>query len=350
MRVALLALACACGRLDFDATSGDTSGHQRKPIAITPGATSLTDYPVSIVLVKDGDLAVGARPDGSDLAFTDADGTTPLDFEIEHYDGAGGLVAWVREPTLTGPTTAYLYFGGTPTVHDPAATWPGCLGVWHMSSGGDETDSTPHAHELTTASPAPPPGTSSGVAGTARSFDGIADSLAIPNPTDGSLDVGASSYSISMWVSVTTPAGAFDTPLYKGGGDDPTSGYDFELGTHEWRSDLGDGTTSLYAGLDNGTMFTGTWTQLVAVGDRAAHTLDGYANGVLVQSIDISAIGSAASALDLVISPAAHPFRGALDEVRIFDHAVDTAWVVADYENLAAPATFVQIGSAEPAP
>jgi len=351
VRIALLVLACACGRLDFDARTSQTTGLQRKPIAITPGPTSLVDFPVAIVLTKDGDLAVGARPDGSDLAFTAADGTTPLDFEIESYDGGtGALVAWVREPSLTGPTTAYLYFGGTQTSHDPAATWPGCLGVWHMSGAGGEADSTANAHSFGPPSGEVLPTSVPGVAGNARGFDGVTSGLAIPDPGDGSLDMATRSYSVSMWVNMTSAAGQFDSPLYKGGGDDTTPGYDFEIGAHEWRSDIGDGTTATYVGLDNTTMFSGTWTQLVVVADRTTQLLNGYANGALVQSVDISTIGSVSSTLDLQISDALDPFHGALDELRIFDHAIDLAWVAADYENFADPSSFVTVGPAEPAP
>jgi hypothetical protein len=329
---AVALLACACGRVGFDPVA---AGEHRRPITVTSGqSTTLVDFPVGVIVAADPALAAGARPDGRDLAFRDADGTTPLAFEIESYDGAtGALVAWVRVPSLADTTTLYLiYGGGALDLQDPPSTWPGCLGVWHFGDAGAASDSTAHAHVLGPGA-AQVPTTVPGIAGGARSFVAGA-SLAIADPPDGSLDMGTRSYSLSLWANTTTPAGMFDTALNKGGGSDPMPGYDVEIGANAWRTDIGDGTTALYA------MFTtvhGSWVHLVGVADRSIQTLSGYTNGVLSDSISVAPIGSIDSSYPLVLGDTANPFAGLLDELRIYDHALTPAWIAAEYRNLSDP-------------
>ena len=111
-RAFVLAVLAGCGRLGFDAAHTDASVAQltrRHPITVAGPSPALADVPVGIVIAGDTALAGHARPDGRDLAFTAADGTTVLPFEIERYDGAtGALVAWVRVPSLGPGTRLYL--------------------------------------------------------------------------------------------------------------------------------------------------------------------------------------------------------------------------------------------------
>jgi hypothetical protein len=72
---------------------------------------SLVDFPV--LISRTGDAALtAARSDGFDILFTDEDGTTKLSHQIEAYDGAGNLVAWVKVPLLpTGvDKTIFMYY------------------------------------------------------------------------------------------------------------------------------------------------------------------------------------------------------------------------------------------------
>ena len=98
----------------------------------------LVDFPVLVSRSGDADLAAHARPDRFDILFTDEDGTTKLSHQIEAYDGAGNLVAWVKVPFL--PTGAdkliFMYFGNasSPDQQSINATWSnGYQAVWHLS-------------------------------------------------------------------------------------------------------------------------------------------------------------------------------------------------------------------------
>ncbi len=70
---------------------------------------SLTDYPLMISLT-DSDLASKAQNDGDDIFFTQSDGVSQLDHEIEYFDGSTGeLVVWVRIPSLSSSSDTEIY-------------------------------------------------------------------------------------------------------------------------------------------------------------------------------------------------------------------------------------------------
>src|SRR5262245_43967903 len=106
--LAVLAAGCGSGSVGGDWLDGYRF---RNRIDLHPSdPTALDDFPVAIVTDGDLDLRSGAAPDGSDIVITDADGR-PLAFELEQYD-PGNLALWVRIPTLAGPTSLWMYYGG----------------------------------------------------------------------------------------------------------------------------------------------------------------------------------------------------------------------------------------------
>lgn len=101
----------------------------RRPLTVDAGQVTgaLTDYPL-LVQVADLDLGANAQADGDDLVFTDADGLTRLDHEIESWNaGSGTLTAWVRLPSVddVADTQLFLYLGNTSAVDQTDA-----VGVW----------------------------------------------------------------------------------------------------------------------------------------------------------------------------------------------------------------------------
>jgi hypothetical protein len=112
----------------------------RKAILVdhTKVVGDLVDFPVLISTSGDPDLLANARADGFDILFTDEDGTTKLSHQIEAYDGAGNLVAWVKVPLLpTGvDKTIFMYYGypASPDQQSVLSTWTnGYQAVWHLS-------------------------------------------------------------------------------------------------------------------------------------------------------------------------------------------------------------------------
>jgi hypothetical protein len=333
---------------DDDGGGAATFLHRKKISLVSPTAAVLADLPAGILLRQDADLVAGALTD-RDFQFTAADGMTRLDHEVEHYDRArGDLTAWVRIPELVGITEIYLYYGG-PVVPSSPTTWRTEYGaVWHMSSTtGDQFDSTTFANTLSAESPAAVPEVVDGPLGNALRFDGVVDSLrALDAP---SLNAGTTSFSYSIWVNVTTPAGAYDQPLRKGGGNAPNPGYDFELGTGTWWAGVADGTTIAYAGFDSTSDLLDRWIQLTAVLDRSAGEVRVYTNAILrdTRPLPVGSLTSTNNALLVSFPQADDWFRGMLDEIRLYHGALDPAWIQTEYRNIADPTSFVVVGREE---
>jgi len=66
-------------------------------IEFTQVVDDLTNFPV-LVDFTDADLQSKAQPDGDDILFTDSNGISKLDHEIEYFDPSSGhLVTWVKD-------------------------------------------------------------------------------------------------------------------------------------------------------------------------------------------------------------------------------------------------------------
>lgn len=321
----------------------------RKRVTITANATiALADFPVSVLETADSDLAARARPDGRDIVFTASDALTVVGSELVAFDPqSGALDAWVRTTLpATAPTVVFMYYGGPVAVAPPA--WSGAFaGVWHMGGvAATAPDSTSHGNAATQGTVAAQPAIVGGLVGTARSYDGAADALAIPSPSDGSLDFDTKPFSFSVWVFVTSSVGAYDIPLHKGGGSLTEVGYDMELGTGAWTANLSDGIATKQVQFGPDDTFLNRWVQLVAVVDRAGGHFRGYADGVLVAMTDLSS-GSLTSTHPLELGSPTDLFHGILDEVRVYTVAVSASWIAAEHANLANRNQFLSIGPQE---
>jgi hypothetical protein len=111
----------------------------RKPITINASkvAEDITDFPM-LIQIMDTDLKNKARSDGYDIMFTESDGRTKLDHEIERYNSSSGeLIAWVKIPFLSSSsgTLIYMHYGNpnAPDQQNIEGVWSnGFVGVYHM--------------------------------------------------------------------------------------------------------------------------------------------------------------------------------------------------------------------------
>lgn len=321
----------------------------RKTLTISsPSATPLAGFPVSLAVAADADLAQLAH--GGDIVVTGADGTTLLPYELVAFDaGTGAVEAWFAIDLAPATTTrAYLYFDGPPPSI-ASSPWTGYAGVWHMAAANPATDSA-RGHDGSSPTAGQTPVTGAGAVGRALVFDGVDDTVIVPDPSDGSLDFGVASFSYSLWVRIAVSVGMFDTPLYKGGASITDSGYDFELGTGSWTTHTSDGTVTNNPPFGLDTDFLGSWAQLAVVVDRDAKAIRTYANGALVDERDFT-LGSLDNARALAFSRIPNdPLKGAIDEVQIRPAALATDWIAASYANITAPQQFLALGPLETMP
>lgn len=329
----------------------------RKSIRFAPTKAPLGDFVAAVILETDPDLAGATQPAGEDLAFTSEDGVTQLSHELEHFDAStGSLVAWVRLPQLAGQdeTPIYLYWGNAIAVdqQDPAGTWTDrYAGVWHLATSPTAgiRDSSRNHNDGQLLDPSNAPAQVRGIAGGGLQFAGNGETVGIPEPNDDSLDFGTGSFAYSVWVLVTSSAGSWDMPWFKGGSSAGNAGYDFELGTSSWNAGVSDGTQIRVVSFGAETDFLGAWVHLVAVVDRATTSVIPYANAVAGVTGDISGLGSLSTALPASIGHPNYTMLGRVDEVRVYAESLSPEWIDAEYRNLADPTSFYTVGPAEKA-
>jgi hypothetical protein len=297
--------------------------------------TTLTRVPVLVVLDSSSIEYGRTAPDGVDLLFT-SDAGDPIPYEIESWDPAGESYVWIQIDTLPASGDASIIMrydnaGATSSLEDPALLWADYEGVWHFQSTPQDTadglpDST-GAHHGTPANGWSSSQLDTGLAGPAWRFDGTTKSVEVGDPADGSLDFGQNEpFSVSVWVNVTTSAGSFDMPLYKGGSSANTAGYDMELGTGAWRVNVGDGAGNSQADFGTEAEFTGAWVYLV-------HTMDNqslarlYADSVNVLNLGIIGLGSLETDEPLLFSRPEFPMQGLVDEIRIQRRRILPEWI-----------------------
>ncbi len=98
--------------------SGLMTGWARGARIAFPGyihSETLTNFPVLVALdaarIPGFSYSQFAFSNGADLRFTDADGTTELNYEIDTWNPAGTSYVWVQLPSLSSATTICAFWG-----------------------------------------------------------------------------------------------------------------------------------------------------------------------------------------------------------------------------------------------
>lgn len=314
----------------------------RKAITIRLGA--LTDFVVSVTTDRDPDLEAHARTDGRDIVFTDSNGVTVRDSEVVVY-GSGTLDAWVQMPMLSAPTTTiFVYYGGPAFVSTTTPWGPDFAGVWHLAGqSSSEVDSTANGHNVVAGTNRIPMSVA-GIAGAGREYDGVDDSMC--GAGDGSLDQDIGSFGVSAWVNVSSSVGQYDQAINKGGNTAGSPGFSLELGTTDWVGTVGDGTDTLPLVITQETL--GRWVYLAFFVDRSRLQVEGYADGAFTNMIPTAGLDSVSGTPTFCLGgQGGFPFKGILDEVRVYRHAIDRPKLTAEYANLADRANTIQISNEE---
>ncbi|MGB2783367.1 MAG: DUF2341 domain-containing protein, partial [Atribacterota bacterium] len=92
-------------------------GYRREITVITdPAAATPADYQVLVTLTTDdmGNPYTNVNADGSDIFFTNTNGTSPIDYWIESWDNEGDSEVWVEVPDAIDANSSkiiYMYYG-----------------------------------------------------------------------------------------------------------------------------------------------------------------------------------------------------------------------------------------------
>ncbi len=313
----------------------------RKKIVISDsvvyGSEDLVNYPLLVSLI-DPDLksvfhgGLVFSDTAWDIRFTENDGTTLLDHEVELFTASTGeLVTWVRIPVLsyTEDTDIYMYFGNQATDSDPSTskTWStDYQGVWHLNENVE--DASQYFNN----------GVNSGAVsvtakiGNGRKFEGIDDNISIPN-----------SASINITGDITLEAWARVTDESEVNWVITGKNYDYWL----WYEDT---TLRFYAGetnvIDTISLTTNQWYHVAGTYDGSMMRL--FLDGTEVASKPNSIPTSNDSNAPLTIGnypPTPDPwnFTGDIDEVRISGYAHSGDWIKTSYSNQKNPAQFATV-------
>ncbi|MDO8469698.1 MAG: DUF2341 domain-containing protein [bacterium] len=324
------------------------------------GTVALADFPVLIAATTtawkhtsfSGNVGVAS---GTDIYFTQSDGFTKLDHEIEKYSSSTGeLVAWVRVPSLatSTDTVLYMYYGNASSTDQQNKT-----GVWddnyvlvhhhEEQNAATTTDSTSKGNNGTSTGTGIPTATTTGKINGTIDFDGTTDLIDVQD--SNSLDL-TTNVTLSAWVNPTTLA---NTVMRVAGKihTSCSSPYDaYSLGktdaTNNWTFDVGiDGTR--YRIASPATITTNAWTYLTGVYDGVNMRI--YENGVLSNSVGQAGnigINTAPFRIgrDSCGGSAAY-FPGRIDEIRLSSTTRSAAWILTEYNNQNSPSTFTTFGS-----
>jgi len=291
------------------------------------------------------------RPSGTDIRFTDSDGTTPIAYEIERWNDGSSSFVWVQVPRVDASSTVdsiVMYYDnpGAPDASRPAATWDASYeAVWHLDPALD--DSTTNGHGGTDMGSS----RAAGYISRGRHFGGGGQQV-VTDRTVGS----APDLTFSFWMRSEVDTG-FHRPIEKRPGS----------GTQGWsvlQRPVGDtfprglifrvGSSSDYGGWGNevsasNVYAVNTWVHVVGTYESASSTGKLYIDGSMVDEVtNTDARGVANTDDELVIGSADgfERFVGDIDEVRISSVARSPAHVAAQF--LSESDAFVTFGAEEP--
>ncbi|MHA2049845.1 MAG: DUF2341 domain-containing protein [Promethearchaeota archaeon] len=316
------------------------------------GSFDLINFPV-LISNFDKDLHDKVQVDGDDIAFSD--GTSWMDYEIELFDQDynathAQLVAWVLIPRLSASknTIVRMYYGNSTmdSGENPEDLWSNNYnGVWHLSENtGSALDSTSYNTSGTVT------GTvtrgSTGKADGAYNF-GTNGQINFGDPTDGHLDFGTGSFTISFWLNITADNDWYQLPIYKGATTFDEVGYDFEtnadVSSLSFR--ISDGTNVGESPHIDISGDIGDWLYITGVVDRASNRIRIFKNGLQEGSgSDISSIGNINSNLALLAPSSVYDLYGLLDEIRICNVQRSAGWISTEYRNQNDPGSFYSFG------
>lgn len=334
----------------------------KKPITLNTTTlgiiTNLANFP-ALLTIQDNNLIISntctdkvKTPNGPnyDFAFTDANGTSELYYQVESYDQTTGtLLVWVQIPSLTyavNNSIMFFYGSPSPTVTHNAAFFQNTWGsdykaVYHFNEGtysGSVTDGSSGGHTGTTS------GMSSsdlvtGKIGSAYSFNGSSKLI-----NAGSVNI-TGPFTISAWVKPAVVNSDQKIITNQATGGSSTGGYKlgiFSNGVAETES----GTAiNRGQGTPPPTMTANTWYYVQGVFNGS--TLSTYVNGAQYEILSTTTAPSSTTPLYIGAGEGGNVyyFNGLIDEARVSNAAKSADWLKAEYVNQNNPAAFTSAGS-----
>ena len=302
------------------------------------GESAFADFPV-LVRLPAAASAEFRTADGSDLLFTDENGTS-LPFEVDTFDPAGETLVWVKVPSLTASTRITAWFGGASNIdNNPTAVWSDYVGVWHMDeASGSVADATGHGLTASVMGNAANSVAVAGAVGNGRQTATAAAKgyLSVPNYDRFGL---GNTFTMSGWVKMTACT-AYPRVFSRKANYTDSNGWEMEMSSGSMANFGARGSNNpSYSGTFNPALNT-AWSHLVLVYDGA--TLTVYQNGAQIKTGAITAATDNGLALSFGCdSDGSETYlQGAFDECRLMDGTATADGVALDWLAQSDPAFF----------
>jgi hypothetical protein len=326
----------------YDDNLWNTNWSYRKKLVFNNSGQSqdLLNFPVLINLNLTNFNYSKAKPDGSDLRFIDNDGSSELNYHIEHWNSSGTSQVWVNVTEISASSSTdyiWMYYGNllAPDVQDESGTYDdNFMGVWHLKedAGGFNSvkDSTSNNNDGTNVS-----NPNFGEAGKIGKAVDLSGSEYITVNDSNSLDIAGVGITISAWIApnfdntentrriIVDKRGTVATDAYRLLYHDLSG---------EWRFMLTHG--AVFTGLNTQgiTWSVDEWHFLAATYDGSSMKI--YWDGIEENSI-LAAGDITTTDFDLgigaIIGDTLTIFNGTIDEVRISNTARSLDWIKAQY-------------------
>jgi len=319
-----------------DVNAPDVGSRVRCPLEVlNPTAEVIDDLPLLLQLTpaRIDDSFCGATAEHLEL-IDDGSGAS-LAFEIERWVEGGDSAVWVLLPQLPASDRARLWLRCDPATDGPgnsraAEVWQnGYVGAWHFSQvpsgAADEIQDSAGGHHATPNGGMDAQDLVPGQIAGALDFDGVDDYLFA-----GGFGPPEAAFTYSVWfrpAALVESGGERQDVFYWGGNGRP----------HLTVNREGDGAVGLYVQISDVTtdeVKTTVSSWPVDSWHHVAFTFDGaylrvYVDGAQDGPVHTLA-GTHNSTSSLYIGSTSGPgrfFPGALDELRISDHARSPAWL-----------------------
>lgn len=319
------------------------------------------EFPL-LVQLSDPDLALNGAPNGFDLVFTAADGTTKLAYEREQLQN-GELVAWVEVPLLssTEDTVLHLYYGdaaATVDAQDAPSVWDaGYQAAWHLAEAAATSGSLAIKDSTMTANHATPEGNialgAAGKIGHGARFDGSDDRIRVPQST--SLASTAEVATLSMWVNWDDAAALVYQRLLMAentlAGDRRGLGWASQPGGNLYYYPSDDGEPNNNYNLVASPFVSGMWQHVAVTQDLSAHEVIIYIDGeeceLAFEGVSSTSWTTTATQADWFWGgrPGFNQFAGMLDELRVSNVVRSAGWIATEHANQREPERFYTVST-----
>lgn len=340
----------------------DYGWQYRKPITINHSLVTddLEGFPV-LISITDVDL-MKAQVDGDDLLFMNSTGSTiKLRHEIEEFNqGAGGLIAWVKIPSVSAEedTVFYLYYGNPGCINQeyPEKTWDSnYVAVWHMNDATSKTISDSTINSISgTKKDIHAPTEWSGKTGKGQLYNRSSTVWEYITMGDSDLLEFSGDFTVSAWIK------PFTTENMKIAGKNQEISANYKGYALNWN--LQGTGTKMSLRVDGGGynyqyIFANAdeppnnWYYIVGTKQSGVNYL--YINGTRqIQTGSQSLINSEYPfCIGGWKTDAANAnFHGIIDEVRVSKIGRSSSWIQTGYHNQNSPSTFLTVGFEEPGP